>query len=335
MSETIHETLRSLLCELGIAIRDAVITQRCGLDAVALSTVTGHAGGDTIFAIDKFGESAILQWFRSHWPNDYPIQIVMEGIEDELCFPEGTAVKSTDWKCIIDPIDGTRGIMYDKRSAWALAAIAPQSGDQTMLSHIIAASMTEIPTSRHWRADQFSATRSGNLFASALDVRAGISIDCAVPKPSSATHFNHGFSSLVKFFPEGRTLTAQIEERLWDELIGLNRSASPVIFDDQYICTGGQFYELMSGRDRLIGDLRPLVYRTLDIDFSGLCCHPYDCCTAMLLQKTGVIYEHPLGGFPDAPLDTESGVPWIAYANTTLAEQARPVLNKILKQFLV
>jgi hypothetical protein len=55
----------------------------------------------------------------------------------------------------------------------------------------------------------------------------------------------------------------------------------------------------------------------------------------MLLQKTGVIYEHPLGGFPDAPLDTESGVPWIAYANEILAAQARPVLNKILKQFLV
>lgn len=52
-------------------------------------------------------------------------------------------------------------------------------------------------------------------------------------------------------------------------------------------------------------------------------------------KKTGVIYEHPLGGFPDAPLDTESGVPWIAYANEILAAQARPVLNKILKQFLV
>lgn len=334
MSETIHETLRSLLCELGIAIRDAVITQRCGLDAGALSTVTRQIGGDTIFAIDKFGEAAILRWFRSSWPDHYPVQIVMEGVEEELCFPEGTAISSTDWKCIIDPIDGTRGIMYDKRSAWALAAIAPQSGDQTMLSEIIAASMTEIPTSRHWRSDQFSATRSGSLISSAFDIRVGIAVDCAPPKPSSATHFDHGFSSLVKFFPDGRTLTAQIEERLWDELVGLNRSPSPVIFDDQYICTGGQFHELMTGRDRLIGDLRPLVYRTLDIE-SSLLCHPYDCCTAMLLEKTGVIYEHPLGGFPDAPLDTETGVPWIGYANEILAAQARPVLNKILKQFLV
>lgn len=334
MSESIHEELRSLLCELGIAIRDAVLSQRCGLDASALSSVAGHAGGDTIFAIDKFGEEAILQWFRSRWPNRIPVQIVMEGIEGELCFPEGTTAGSTDWKCIIDPIDGTRGIMYDKRSAWALAAIAPQSGEETRLSHIIAAAMTEIPTSRHWRADQFSATRSGSLIAKAWDVRAGMTVDCAAPTPSTATDFKQGFSSLVKFFPEGRTLTAQIEERLWDELVGLNRSTSPVIFDDQYICTGGQFHEMMSGRDRLIGDLRPLVYRTLDIE-SSLLCHPYDCCTAMLLEKAGVVYEHPLGGFPDAPLDTESGVPWIAYANANLASQARPVLNKILKQFLV
>jgi len=97
MSESIHEALRSLLCELGIAIRDAVISQRCGLDAVALSTIAAHAGGDTIFAIDKFGEAAILEWFRSRWPNEHPVQIVMEGIEDELCFPEGTAVSSTEW----------------------------------------------------------------------------------------------------------------------------------------------------------------------------------------------------------------------------------------------
>ena len=64
---------------------------------------------------------------------------------------------------------------------------------------------------------------------------------------------------MAKFFPEGRALTAQIEEQLWDELIGLGRDASPTIFDDQYICSGGSFYELLAGHDRMIGDLRPLV----------------------------------------------------------------------------
>lgn len=334
MSEKTHEPLRRLLCDLGVEIRNAVLAGREGLEASRLATVADQAGGDTIYAVDKFSEAAILAWFRSHWPVDSPVQVVMEGIEHDLCFPLGTPVAATDWKCIIDPIDGTRGIMYDKRSAWALAGIAPQRGPDTRLSEIVAAAMTEIPTTKHWRADQFSSTLEGSLVATACDLRAGndrIQIDVS---PSSATDFDHGFSSLVKFFPAGRTLTAQIEERLWDELQGAKNMAFPVIFDDQYLSTGGQFYELITGHDRLIGDLRPLIFQTLDLD-SALVCHPYDACAWLVLRKAGVVYEHPLGGFPDAPLDTESGIAWIGYANETLATQVRPVLKRILKQFLV
>ena len=333
MSETTHETLRALLCSLGDAIRDAVLAGREHLDAARLSAVTGHAGGDTIYAVDRISEAAILAWFRAHWPPEFPVQIVMEGIESELCFPEGTPAAASDWKCIIDPIDGTRGIMYDKRSAWALAGIAPQIGEGTMLSHIVAAAMTEIPVTKQWRADQYSTTTGGDLIATACDLRGG-GIQTIQPTPSQATDFSHGFSSLVKFFPEGRTLTSQIEERLWDELIGLNSGLSPQIFDDQYLSTGGQFHELITGHDRMIGDLRPLILRVLDME-SQLVCHPYDACAWLVLRKAGVIFEHPLGGFPDAPLDTESGVAWVAYANERLASLARPVLTRILEQFLV
>ncbi|MEI8293469.1 MAG: inositol monophosphatase [bacterium] len=332
MPEIIHETLRGLLCDLGNAIREAVVGGRTQLDTARLSAVSGHAGGDTIYAVDKISEAAIIAWFRANWPHSLPVQIVMEGLEHELCFPEGTAVSATDWKCIIDPIDGTRGIMYDKRSAWALAGIAPQNGEATMLSHIVAAAMTEIPVTKQWRADQFSATLGSDLISTARDVRGG-GVETIHPLPSQATDFSHGFSSLVKFFPEGRTLTAQIEERLWDELIGLNSGLSPQIFDDQYLSTGGQFHELITGHDRMIGDLRPLVLRVLDME-SQLACHPYDACAWLVIRKAGVVFEHPFGGFPDAPLDTESGVAWMAYANQRLASLARPVLTRILGQFL-
>jgi hypothetical protein len=57
--------------------------------------------------------------------------------------------------------------MYDKRSAWALGGIAPQRGERTQLSEIIAAAMTEIPTSKQWRADQFSATADGPIAGTA------------------------------------------------------------------------------------------------------------------------------------------------------------------------
>ena len=332
MPKATPDALRRLLCELGTAIRDAVTTGRHGQDASALSAVAAQAGGDTIYAVDKFSEDAISAWFGSRWPAEWPVEVVMEGIEHDLCFPCGTPVADTHWKCLLDPIDGTRGIMYDKRSAWALGGIAPQKGADTRLSQIVAAAMTEIPTTKQWRADQLSTTTDGPLVARGFDLRAGGSFPLAL-KPSDATTFAHGFSSFVKYFPEGRTLTAQIEERLWDELIGLNSSPSPTIFDDQYISTGGQFYEMINGHDRMLGDLRPLVFRTLDME-SSLVCHPYDACAALVLQKAGVIYEHPLGGFPDAPLDTSTGVAWVAYANESLAARARPVLQKILRQFL-
>ena len=332
MTSATHDDLRRLLCELGIAIRDAVLDGRRGRESSSLSTVADYAGGDTIYAVDKFSEEAILSWFGTHWPSGWPVQVVMEGIERDLCFPAGTPVSETRWKCLLDPIDGTRGIMYDKRSAWALGGIAPQRGEGTRLSGIVAAAMTEIPTTKQWRADQLSATAAGPLVAEAFDVREKTSSPI-VPAPSSATDFSHGFSSFVKFFPEGRTLTAQIEERIWDEIIGLNASPSPTVFDDQYISTGGQFYEVACGHDRMVGDLRPMIFRALDLETS-LVCHPYDVCAALILQKAGAVYEHPLGGFPDAPLDTMSGVAWIAYANETLASIARPVVKKVLGQFL-
>ena len=191
MSEATHGALRELLCQLGLACRDAVLAGRRGVDVAALARVDGEGGGDTIYAVDRIGEAGILEWFRAHWPKCFPVQIVMEGLVGDTCFPQGIAPEETDWKCIIDPIDGTRGIMYDKRSAWALAGIAPQAGEGTMLSHIVAAAMTEIPTTRQWRADQFSATRGGAVVGVSEDVRAG-GIWPLEASPSQATGSDHG-----------------------------------------------------------------------------------------------------------------------------------------------
>ncbi len=324
------ETLRRLLCSLGDAIRRRVMEGRGSMKNEALSAVANQSAADTIYAIDKFGEEAIYEWFTAHWPASEPVEVVMEGPEETLCFPRGTTPADTKWKCLLDPIDGTRGIMYDKRSAWALGGIAPQRGEATRLSDIFVAAMTELPTTKQWRADQVSATRGGGIVAQARNVLDDSTFPISLA-PSGASTFRHGFAWMAKFFPEGRALTAQIEEQLWDELVGLGRDASPTVFDDQYICSGGAFYEILAGHDRLVGDLRPLVLSHLKLDAS-LVCHPYDVTGALLLSEAGVIYEHPLGGFPDAPLDTTSAIAWVAYANATLASLARPVLQRVLRQ---
>ena len=328
------EKFRVLLCRLGDAIRDAVTDGRAGQSSEQLSAVAGESAADTIYAIDQLGEAAILAWFRDHWPPDEPVEVVFEGVDESRppCFPSGTDALDTKWKCLLDPIDGTRGLMLDKRPGWALAGLAPQLGDITSLSDICVAAMTEIPLTKQWRADQLSAIRGRGVTAESVNVLDGSRAPLSL-RASTATDFRHGFASLSKFFPEGRTLLAQIEEQVWDELVGLGRTASPTIFDDQYISTGGQFYELLAGHDRFVGDIRPLVYAVLDLDTS-LVCHPYDCVAALILLEAGLVYESPDGHFPDAPLDTTSAVTWLAFANETLAAKLRPVLRKTLESML-
>ena len=50
-------------------------------------------------------------------------------------------------------------------------------------------------------------------------------------------------------------------EYLVRHLIGPADVTKATVFDDQYISTGGQFYELIVGHDRFNADLRPLFYR--------------------------------------------------------------------------
>ena len=129
-----------------------------------------------------------------------------------------------------------------------------------------------------------------------------------------------------------KALLAQVEEGLWETLYGLGSNSSPLVFDDQYIATGGQIYELLVGHDRMLGDLRPRAFQKLGLG-SSLVCHPYDICTALLLEEAGGVVETPEGTALRAPLDTTSAVAWMGYANPGLARQVRPVLKRLIKEY--
>jgi hypothetical protein len=295
--------------------------------------VAAVTAADTIYAVDRLGEHAIAAWFEEHWPRTWPVEIVMEGWDESgapATFPRGTPVARTEWKCILDPIDGTRGLMYDKRPAFVLAGLAPQRGAKTGLGDIVVAAMTEIPTSKQDRCDQLSAVRGGGVRAERHDLARGTRRRW-VPQPSRATGFEHGFASLARFFPEGKALLGAVEEDLWRALGLHGKDGGQRVFDDQYLSTGGQLYELIAGHDRMLGDLRPLAYAKLGLA-GALCCHPYDIGTALIAREAGCTVEAPDGGPLRAPLDTTTPVAWMGYANETLARQVRPVLRRVLRE---
>ncbi len=319
-------------------IRQAILDSRAAGEGDAWADVVEETAADTIFQIDKVTESAILNWMARNWPAAWPVELVMEGLEDRgtVTFPGNLDIAETRLKLIMDPIDGTRNLIYDKRPAWILSGVAEQNGDRTMLADLTLAVMTEIPTSKQWRADQLSAVRgegSAGVTAEARNLFTG-DVEPIRMRPSRAEDFDQGFAALARFFEPGKGLTAELEEALWRRVFAdWPEQASPRVFEDQYISTGGQLYELIAGHDRMLVDLRPLVFRKLGLDIP-LVCHPYDICTALIAEELGCVVEQPDGRPLDIPLDTTSAVAWAGYANPKLAALVRPVLRELITTML-
>ena len=55
------------------------------------------------------------------WPRD-------SASTGAACFPRARAERDAEIVALVDPIDGTRGLMYQKRPAWILTGIAPYRG---------------------------------------------------------------------------------------------------------------------------------------------------------------------------------------------------------------
>ena len=105
-------------------------------------------------------------------------------------------------------------------------------------------------------------------------------------------------------------------------------------FEDQYICTGGQLYELMAGHDRFVADIRPVLEQVLARRglALGICCHPYDLCTELIARELGVIVTDVHGQPLTAPLDVDADVGWIGYANDAIRRQIEPLLQAALRK---
>ena len=328
--------LRELLCLLGSAVQRQVNDQRAGIGTDELSKVSTIFESDTIYAIDRISEEALLNWFEENWPSGFPVEIVAEGLEDKapVIFPRGTRVQNTIYKVIIDPIDGTRELMYDKRSAWVLAGASPQRFEENCISDIEVAMMTELPISKQHVADQVSGylgCKREGIVATRHDLATGESSPFEL-RPSSSKNVDHGVAGFVKFFPEAKDLISRFETDLWTRLGLYGRYKSPLVFDDQYISTGGQMYGVLVGHYRLYGDIRPEALKTLGLG-NSLTCHPYDLAAGLLLREAGCVYQSPWGGELKAPIDTISPVSWVAYANQDMAALIHPVVQAMMEEY--
>ena len=139
---------------------------------------------------------------------------------------------------------------------------------------------------------------------------------------------------MSRFFPGARDVLAAIDDEVASVVLGPPAKGKAACFEDQYISTGGQLYELMIGHDRYVADLRALlegVFADRGLPHP-LCCHPYDLCTILIAEELGLSITGPTGAPLDAPLDLASDVAWIGYANDALRRTVEPALLDALRR---
>lgn len=324
-AEQLLEPIRALHDSIRDAVVDACARQTPEQLATAGSagTGTGAGAGDTIYAIDRVGEDALVRGLDELAQVD-PVCLIAEGISEPLVLPRGAREQDCRWRLLVDPLDGTRGLMYQKRSGWILTGVAPNRGAATRLSDIALAVQTEIPLLKQHLSDQLWAVRGEGMNARRWDRLSGTAEPLTLRRSTAGT-IAHGYATVVRFFPGARDVLAAIDDEIVRALVK-GEPGRATCFEDQYACTGGELYELSAGHDRYIADLRPLV------NPKGLCCHPYDLCSVLIATEAGVIIADPAGGPVDAPFDLTTDVAWIGYANPTLRSSIEPVLQGALRR---
>ena len=340
MSESECEVWAERLLNLGLAVQTQVarlVRTAFREGSHTLADAVAEEGGDRIYRIDREVESTIEQAIHS-WPEScLPLLLIAEGMGQDGRMLVGDSSEQCRWRLIIDPIDGTRMLMYDKRSAWFLAAVCLDKGDTTTLADSVASVMVELPTSKQDRADAFVASSESGLRSLRFNVQEAeppgaeraVGFACA---PSRKTELQDGFATVLNMFPGTRQLAADLAERI-AERCGVMTSL-PTVFDDHYISCGGLMAQLMTGRDLCCLDLRPQFNQILgrSNDDRFIESHPYDLAGLLAAERAGVIMTNAFGRPLKTPLDVHTGVDWCGYANASIRDLVEPIVQEWLAE---
>ena len=304
--------LRDGLVGIGEVVRDDVLAACCTSSVEAMAAYDDRGPGDTAFAVDRVSEEHLVELVERL---GVPVRLVAEGLD-----PAGVHLGRGEpqWTVLVDPLDGTRQLAHQKRSAWVLLGAAAGTG--ATLADLAVSVAVEVPTVKAGQADVLSAVRGDGTTGERVDLRDGTRRPLPV-RPSTARGLEQGYGGVARYFPGAREELAAIDDAVARRVLGPARAGKAQAFEDQY-CTGGTLVELAVGHDRWACDLRPL----LGTARAGICAHPYDLAGWLVAAEAGVRVGRPDGGPLDAPLDLTSDVAWAAYANDAVRAAVEPAL---------
>ena len=175
--------------------------------------------GDTIYAIDRVAEHVLVEEIARTMATRGRAGACSSPkgcLAGEVVVPEGTPDGATSrWTIIVDPIDGTRGLMYQKRPAWILTGVAPDRGPST-LADIELAVQTEIPLDQAAPVGRALGGRGQGAAAPASIGSTGEQSRRSICGRRRATTIAHGFAHDLAVLPGRRAELAAIDDEVVD-----------------------------------------------------------------------------------------------------------------------
>ncbi|MHC4845023.1 MAG: hypothetical protein ACYTCU_02565 [Planctomycetota bacterium] len=314
----LHETIR---VRVGDLLSRARVTGR-----PELASEPGEwEAGDLTYALDHEADAALTA-YGEEVGKRYPVTLIAEG-PGVRHYGEGAP--GPPLRILVDPIDGTRSLMHDMRSAWALTGIAPDHGELTRLSDTVLAVQTELPTTSAGVYRVMWALKDEGAFVARHVVATGAEAERQPLLASPDERIDNGYLCFSRYLPVERPIVAAIEERFLTDVMDVHDLSPRLIYDDQYLCSAGQLALVTAGTYRMLADLRGWLSRTRGIE--NFTPTPYDLAASLIYREAGVpMLDEHFEPF-DAPMDTETRLTIIAFANESLRRRLEPPLQAILE----
>jgi len=318
--------LLALCDELREVTRAALFAAEGGGEE-ALARPHGQGQGDVTFGLDVPSEERLAAWLAETARGE-PLSLLTEDAGWRHMGPDGRGGARElpgfghgGPRIVIDPIDGTRNLMADLRSAWTELAFAPPGPGQPRLADVSDGIVSEIPGTL--------AGRFRRLFTEAgrcrLELRelTGALVRERTLAPDRDARADHGYFCFFRYEPAQRPALARLEAEFFARLVAQEGAEARSFYDDQYISSAGQLVLLALGRYRLVIDARELVKRTHGAP--GVTSKPYDLAGAVACARAaGVVVTAADGGALDFPLDATTPVGYAGYANEPTRARLEP-----------
>lgn len=295
----------------------------------------GEGVGDVTYALDRATELAAGTWHREIASHS-PISLFTEDAGWRHLLPdgqggsrEGLGFDHGGPRVVLDPVDGTRNLMADLRSAWTVIALCAAGVEEPRLSEVRLGVVSELPDSRAERFRVFTAARGAGARLALRELGSDAELETRPLKVDDDGRADHGYFSFFRYTPAQRPLLARLEADFFSRLAREEGADLRHAFDDQYISNGGQLALLSSGTYRFIADLRAHFASSIEVECTTS--KPYDCAGAILIAlEAGCRITNARGDELDFPLDGKTPVSFVGYANHATATRLAPHLAAAL-----